>query len=282
VVSVASGADALRKLQDIRPDVIFMDYMMPEMDGLEACRAIVNNPATAAIPVIMTTSNDTPEFRKRGVASGARGFLSKGLEDRELDNVLDSVADSGVQPGVSKGATMENNRVELNEQTLAMIRDQATNAARRASEEYFTGQLPGLEEQVIRVAETAALNAVAGKAASGASSSTSNLDGELLRVLQKRIDNLPNDKQLRAAIARMIREESVASDTVDHTRQRAMRSGSASSAPSSGFGRWVRRLLILAVLLGAAYVIIVTAFPDTPLAIQLQAFVDSLLQRMAN
>ncbi len=264
----------MRKLQDTRPDVIFMDYMMPEMDGLEACQAIARNSATSAIPVIMTTSNDTPEFRKRGVASGARGFLSKGLEDRELDNVLDSVVRPGPEPQPKREPAMASTRAELDEQTLAMIRDQAINAARRASEEYFTGQLPGLEEQVIQVAEAAARKAVAGVSA-GATPTAPGADADQLAALQRRVDNLYNDKQLRSAVQKMVREESGGSSGGSRSRRRTERS-------PSGFGRFVRNVVILGVLLVAAYLVVVIAFPGTPLAISLEGLVDGAIRRLTS
>lgn len=269
VVSVASGADALRKLQDTRPDAIFMDYMMPEMDGLEACRAIVNNPKTSSIPVIMTTSNDTPEFRKRGVASGARGFLSKGLEDRELDNVLDSVVESAAEQKITGGMEMETGRVEIDEKTLSMIRDQAINAARKASEEYFTSQLPGLEEQVIQVAESAARQ-VAAPAGERSLTGSANIDE--LKVLRERIDNIYSDKQLRSIVQRVVREESGGSGGGSRAPDRR-------EVPSrSGFGRFVRTVLILVILIAIAGAAIVYGLPDSPLAAQIQ---EAILQIMA-
>lgn len=250
-----------------------MDYMMPEMDGLEACQAIVNNPATSSIPVIMTTSNDTPEFRKRGVSSGARGFLSKGLEDRELDNVLDSVAESQVVEKPSRGVAMEPGRVELDEKTLSMIRDQAMNAARRASEEYFTSQLPGLEEQVIQVAENAARHALGDKPAAQSQHGGSVADEGAIRELQQKVDNIYNDKQLRSAIQRIVREEAGRSGGTG-----AARRASEEPRKSSGLGRFIRNLLILLVILVAAYAIVVIGFPDTPLAIKLNEIVGRLLE----
>ncbi len=277
-MSVASGADALRKLQDTRPDVIFMDYMMPEMDGLEACQAIAGNPATSTIPVIMTTSNDTPEFRKRGVSSGARGFLSKGLEDRELDNVLDSVArpvpEAQAEP--AKSAPAAPARLQIDDQTLALIRDQAINAARRASEEYFTGQLPGLEEQVIQVAEVAARKAVGGMSAGGGSPAGGAVGAEHVAMLQRRLDNLHNDRQLRATIQKIMREEAAApAGAPRQPRHRA-------SARPSGFGRFVRNLLVFAVLLVAAYAAVIMVFPDTPLAAWLQDLTRDLVARLGS
>ncbi|GJL81735.1 MAG: hypothetical protein DHS20C01_13690 [marine bacterium B5-7] len=254
-----------------------MDYMMPEMDGLETCRAIVNNPAIASIPVIMTTSNDTPEFRKRGVASGASGFLSKGLEDRELDNVLDSAADRRPELEKTGGTTMQTGRVELTEQTLSMIRDQAMNAARRASEEYFTGQLPGLEEQVIQVAETAARRVMAGQSAGG-----NPADGDALLSMQERVDNLHNDTQLRAVIAKMVREErsTTSGRANSRTRSDVEKSAAKQKRSGSGIGRFIRNSLVLLLLLIIAYAVIVLGYPETELARTLVDILGPLFQRL--
>ena len=52
VDTAASGEEALEYLRHVRPDVIFMDHMMPGMDGFQALEAIKENPATATIPVM--------------------------------------------------------------------------------------------------------------------------------------------------------------------------------------------------------------------------------------
>ncbi len=252
-----------------------MDYMMPEMDGLEACRAIVNNPATASIPVIMTTSNDTPEFRKRGVASGARGFLSKGLEDRELDNVLDSVAESKTeQPG---GASVEGQKTEVSAEMLAMVRDQAINAARRASEEYFTGQLPGLEEQVVQVAENAAravLSGQGGKPAPG-------VDPGELDDIRQRIDGIQKDPALRAMIAGAVREELAGSRRKGASAEPPP-VATVSSAPETrrSGGSRIGRLFTLLLLVVVVYQVLVTFFADVPMVANVQQLVGSLLSKL--
>ena len=57
VCTAGSAEEALEYLLEHRPDVIFMDHMMPGMDGFEALRAIKDNPATATIPIMMYTSH---------------------------------------------------------------------------------------------------------------------------------------------------------------------------------------------------------------------------------
>ena len=266
VVSVASGADALRKLQETRPDVIFMDYMMPEMDGLEACRAIVGNSSTSNIPVIMTTSNDTPEFRKRGVASGARGFLSKGLEDRELDNVLDAV--SGTKLEQTMGGDMVGGKVEIDEETLAWIRDQAINAARQASEEYFTGQLQALEDQVVSVAENAAKQAVGGAAPAESGGGS----GNDVRMLEQRLNNLHKDKQLRATINQLIQASGGTGNS----------SSAGSGSSGSAIGRFFKRIIFVIMLLIVIYFLLTMFLSDMPFVVQLQETVTSLLGQSPN
>ena len=66
-----SGEQALEYLKSSQPDVVFMDYMMPEMNGLETTRAITANPATASVPVVFCTGNDTAEDRRQAREHGA-------------------------------------------------------------------------------------------------------------------------------------------------------------------------------------------------------------------
>jgi twitching motility two-component system response regulator PilG len=58
VYTAVDGFDALAKIADTRPDVIFVDIMMPRLDGYQACALIKNNPAYQKTPVIMLSSKD--------------------------------------------------------------------------------------------------------------------------------------------------------------------------------------------------------------------------------
>lgn len=243
---------------------------MPEMDGLEACAAIVNNPTTAHIPVVMTTSNDTPEFRKRGIASGASGFLSKGLEDRELDNVLDGVSGSKIDQ--KAGGVMTTGSTELSEETLSLIRDQAINAARKASEEYFTGQLPGLEEQVVKVAENTA------RRFAGSGSGGGDIAGGDLLKIRDRLDNLQHDPQVKAMVAKMISEESaIFKGTASHAQ-------AAYNEPTGGsfFGKLIKTIFFLLVIAGAGYWALTMFMPDHPITAMVSGLVTPLLDSIMN
>ncbi len=88
VDTVESAGLALDFLTRNRPDVIFMDHMMPGMDGFEAVRAIKNNPATATIPVMMYTSKGGDLYLGQARALGAVGVLPKTVAPAELFSSL--------------------------------------------------------------------------------------------------------------------------------------------------------------------------------------------------
>ena len=89
VVELAtSGEEALEYLDHKMVDVIFMDHMMPGMDGLEAVSAIKNNPRTATIPVMMYTTKEGEVYVGRARALGAVGVLSKQVHPGVLFDML--------------------------------------------------------------------------------------------------------------------------------------------------------------------------------------------------
>jgi CheY-like chemotaxis protein len=85
VEMVESGEDALVRLESgPYPDVIFMDHMMPGMDGLQTTKQITSNPQTALIPIFMYTSKEGPEYEALVDASGATGMLGKPAKPERL------------------------------------------------------------------------------------------------------------------------------------------------------------------------------------------------------
>lgn len=91
VATVESAESALEYLNDHRPDVIFMDHLMPGMDGFEAVTAIKNNPDTATIPIMMYTSQQGEVYVGQARALGAVGVLPKEVEPVEVSKVLESL-----------------------------------------------------------------------------------------------------------------------------------------------------------------------------------------------
>lgn len=84
-----SAEDALEYLSSNKPPhVIFMDHMMPGMDGLEAVQAIKKNPRTAMIPIIMYTSKEGELYMGQARALGAVGVLPKPIKPAELEKII--------------------------------------------------------------------------------------------------------------------------------------------------------------------------------------------------
>ena len=91
VETAESAEAALEFLVLHRPDVIFMDHMMPGMDGFQAVKAIKENPATATIPVMMYTSQSGELYVGQARALGAVGVLPKQIKPVEVREVLRSL-----------------------------------------------------------------------------------------------------------------------------------------------------------------------------------------------
>src|SRR5690349_13726343 len=78
------GTQALHMLEQIQPDLILLDVMMPGMDGYEVCRRIRSTPELAEVPIILLTALDDRASLLRGIEAGADDFLSKPADRREL------------------------------------------------------------------------------------------------------------------------------------------------------------------------------------------------------
>ncbi|HET6756549.1 MAG: twitching motility response regulator PilG [Burkholderiales bacterium] len=77
VILAEDGFDALAKITDHHPDVIFVDIMMPRLDGYQACSLIKKNPKFKGTPVIMLSSKDGVFDRARGRMVGSDEYLTK-------------------------------------------------------------------------------------------------------------------------------------------------------------------------------------------------------------
>jgi CheY-like chemotaxis protein len=88
VDSAENAEVAIEYLGSHRPDVIFMDHMMPGMDGFQAVQAIKNNPRTATIPIMMYTSQEGELYLGQARALGAVGVLPKQIKPADVSKVL--------------------------------------------------------------------------------------------------------------------------------------------------------------------------------------------------
>ena len=88
VDNAENAESAIEYLTSHRPDVIFMDHLMPGMDGFQALQAIKNNPLTATIPIMMYTSQEGELYLGQARALGAVGVLPKQIKPTDVSKVL--------------------------------------------------------------------------------------------------------------------------------------------------------------------------------------------------
>ena len=84
VVTAVDGFDALAKVVEHEPDIIFADIMMPRLDGYQACALIKNNARYAGIPVVLLSSRDSIFDKARGRIVGSEHYLTKPFTRRDL------------------------------------------------------------------------------------------------------------------------------------------------------------------------------------------------------
>jgi len=84
VFTAVDGFDALAKIADHQPDIIFVDIMMPRLDGYQTCAIIKNNAEYRATPVVMLTSKDGLFDQARGRVVGSDLYLTKPFTKEEL------------------------------------------------------------------------------------------------------------------------------------------------------------------------------------------------------
>jgi len=92
------GFDALSKVSDSLPDVIFCDILMPRLDGYQTCAIIKRNPRFSSVPVIMLSSKDGVFDKARGRMVGSQDYLTKPFSKDQLLQAVEQFA--GRQQGV--------------------------------------------------------------------------------------------------------------------------------------------------------------------------------------
>ncbi|MFK5970292.1 MAG: twitching motility response regulator PilG [Candidatus Marithrix sp.] len=88
VITATDGFESLSKVMEAKPDIIFVDIMMPRLDGYQTCALIKNNPSFKKIPIVMLSSKDGLFERARGRIVGAEYYMTKPFTREELLNTI--------------------------------------------------------------------------------------------------------------------------------------------------------------------------------------------------
>jgi twitching motility two-component system response regulator PilG len=84
VMLAEDGFDALAKVSDYQPDLIFCDILMPRLDGYQTCAIIKRNPKFSGVPIVMLSSKDGVFDKARGRMVGAQDYLTKPFTKDQL------------------------------------------------------------------------------------------------------------------------------------------------------------------------------------------------------
>src|SRR5580704_12220128 len=84
VATAADGEEALKKARQLLPDLIVLDLMLPEVDGLEVCKILRRDPRVSSIPIIMLTAKAAEIDRVLGLELGADDYVTEPFSPREL------------------------------------------------------------------------------------------------------------------------------------------------------------------------------------------------------
>ena len=90
---VGNGVEALDAIRQQPPDVVLLDWMMPELDGPETCRRLKADPTTAAIPIIFLTAKSQEAEIQRGLSLGAAGYVTKPFDALALGQQVRDIVD---------------------------------------------------------------------------------------------------------------------------------------------------------------------------------------------
>jgi CheY-like chemotaxis protein len=84
IETAPNGRAGLEKAKRLKPDLVLLDIMMPELDGIEMCRQLKADPETRAIPVVMVTTKGEPEKVEQAFLAGCDDYVTKPIDKIEL------------------------------------------------------------------------------------------------------------------------------------------------------------------------------------------------------
>ncbi len=84
IVTATNGQDALRAVQSERPDLVVLDVMLPDLSGVEVCRRLRDQPATAHLPIMMLSARSQVSDKVKALQAGADEYITKPYNPDEL------------------------------------------------------------------------------------------------------------------------------------------------------------------------------------------------------
>lgn len=95
VKTATDGEGALTQIPLVKPDLILIDVVMPQMNGWETCQRIREIPESAAVPIVVVTSKNTPHDMLQAFEVGANEFINKPIDADELYSVIERLLKKG-------------------------------------------------------------------------------------------------------------------------------------------------------------------------------------------
>jgi CheY-like chemotaxis protein len=87
----SNGAEAIARAVEGKPEIVFLDVDMPQVDGIEACRRLRSDPSTAGATIVMLTGDSGPTAERGALAAGADLFLTKPFSPLHLLRLVDRI-----------------------------------------------------------------------------------------------------------------------------------------------------------------------------------------------
>lgn len=251
-----SAGDALNFLETNKPDVIFMDHLMPGMDGFEATKAIKANQNTTQIPVIMCTSKEGTEYAEQAMATGAVAILPKPAPAATLSAVLNQLqsanaesmdpapaeASSGQPSGGFNQRAIENIVKRVVEEQLTSVRKSLEKSVANHVKDHIDGMMIStretLKDDVTRSMESEINNVTQSTSQKIASemfdSRFTELNKSVLDSVEKRLENFGDAvTQAQEPSPALIEEvKNIAQFTAAHTSGETAKSSAESISRS--------------------------------------------------
>ncbi|MEG0798212.1 MAG: response regulator transcription factor [Acidaminococcaceae bacterium] len=143
VEEAADGAEAIIKVQAVKPDIVILDIMMPVLDGLEVCRQVRK---ISDIPIIMLTAKDEDDDRILGLEIGADDYITKPFNTREVVARVKAVLrrSGQVTPRNTERLTYPDLLIDLSEYKVIAFEKQVTFTAKEMELLWCLASHPGL------------------------------------------------------------------------------------------------------------------------------------------